>query len=132
MSSAPQDNSATEVCFLLPQEMAALLSITTKPKVECFTAQSESVMPRAVEREVVALVGQAEVLGALEVVEHAEGVSVELGGRLGHCAAETADREGDVGARVLTEQQRRALLESTATRVGLEKAVDMALYSRRN
>ena len=34
----------------------------------------------AVEREVVALVGQAEVLGALEVVEHAKGVGVELVG----------------------------------------------------
>ena len=32
---------------------------------------------QAVEGEVVALVGQAEVLGALEVVEHAKGVGVE-------------------------------------------------------
>ena len=42
MSLASQDDSATEVCCLLPQEMAALLSMKTKPEVECFTAQSES------------------------------------------------------------------------------------------
>ena len=54
----------------------------------------------AVQREVVALVGQAEVLHALEVVEHAKGVVVELGGRLGHGEAEVANGEGDVGAGV--------------------------------
>ena len=58
----------------------------------------------AVEREVVALVGQAEVLGAREVVEHAKGVGVELVGRLGHRAAEVADREKATSGRVLTEQ----------------------------
>ena len=64
----------------------------------------------AVEREVVALVGQAEVLGALEVVEHAKGVgvAVELVGRLGHRAAEVADREGDVGASVDGAVEERA------------------------
>ena len=34
-----------EVCFLLPQLMAALLSMKTSPDVEYLNAQSESVMP---------------------------------------------------------------------------------------
>ena len=45
MGSASQDESTTEVCFWLPQELAALFSMKMKPEVECLTAQSESVMP---------------------------------------------------------------------------------------
>ena len=45
INSASQEDSAMEVCFLEPQEIAALLSMETKPEVECLTAQSESVMP---------------------------------------------------------------------------------------
>ena len=67
----------------------------------------------AVQREVVALVGQAEVLGALEIVEHAKGVSEEVVGRLGHRAAEVNNGEGDVGASVYctcdAQQRYRAL-----------------------
>ena len=42
MSTASQDDSA-----LLPQEIAALLSMKTNSEVECFTAQPQSGMPCA-------------------------------------------------------------------------------------
>jgi hypothetical protein len=43
--SASQDDSATLVWRRLPQLMAACAYVKTKPVVECFTAQSESLMP---------------------------------------------------------------------------------------
>ena len=41
----------------------------------CRVLNGPVLVGHAMEREVVALVGQTEVLGALEIVEHAEGVS---------------------------------------------------------
>ena len=78
-----------------PQEIAALLSTKTKPEVECLTAESVGV-DHAVQRGV----GEAKVLGVLEVVEHSKSVGVECLGGAGHRAAEEADGKGDVGARV--------------------------------
>ena len=43
--SASQDESATDFCFFEPHAMAAELYMNTKPEVECFVAQSESVWP---------------------------------------------------------------------------------------
>ena len=42
MISASQEDSATLVCLLEAQLMAALLKMKTAPEVECFSAQSES------------------------------------------------------------------------------------------
>ena len=45
--SDSHDDRATDFCFLLPHEMAARQNWNTHPEVECFTAQSASVIPRS-------------------------------------------------------------------------------------
>ena len=61
MSSASQEESATEVCFLLPQQMAAGLSMTSD-ETRGRVLHGPVGVGYAVQREVVALVGEAEVL----------------------------------------------------------------------
>ena len=45
MISASQEERAIVTCRLEAQDMAAPDSMNTEPEVECFTAQSESLMP---------------------------------------------------------------------------------------
>ena len=45
MISASQEERATEFCFLEPHEMQACEYMNSQPVVECFVAQSESLMP---------------------------------------------------------------------------------------
>ena len=46
MISASQEDSATLVCFLEPQETTAVEYVNCQPDVECLTPQSESLCPR--------------------------------------------------------------------------------------
>ena len=79
MISASHDDKATESCFFDPHEMAAELNVNTQPVVECFTAQSESVMPDIGRWS--PLIPEAQVLGAIEVAQHSEGRGLEFGSR---------------------------------------------------
>ena len=96
MGSTSHDESATLVCFLDPQLMAAWLYMKTKPEVECLTAQSLSEKPLTGDAS--AWYRRPRCLRAVEIAEHLEGGLVKLRRRMAHHSAQHAHGVRYIGA----------------------------------